>query len=671
MASMANAPAEVEGIEIVSALKLRRNYYDLADGGCPLIVYAQPETAVRALDDFRQVLDEQPTPYDFWEMVGECDALGFNDEKNIIGIDISKIVRNYSGWLRTLIKARWKQFFVASSITTIVTVNEEGGLAFAKLVHAALQVPSIRLISLSRSDLGRVMPTSPLPADIECLFTEHDRHLFLVDDGINHGLTMRQLIAVCRGLGRIPVGAMVLSSKLNAAHHQGVQFGMATGKLVPLYSWAGRPGRNEDVAIEQLTKMLGNPSAEKIWERVLEGMILDFMARTGFSIFDVLTQFPATMRILMTVPEKRLKALLTVAAKGHRDFASFEHEAISRFPFLWKRVEHEFIEVPSIMSHSELEPSPSKSGFSQGAAIVIGVSDYLDPTMNLPDAVSNDAKDVEELLAAKEYCGYSRSRIFRFINAEATGDAVREGFDSISAVTCTTDTVVIFFSGHGWYDSASGESYLLPYDCQRGSFRVTAISGTEFKGFVDKIKAQKVLIVLDSCYSGGIKAADGVQPSIKEVFTKSLAEGRGRIVITSCRETELSYIHAHAKNSVFTGALLEGLRGAAVTSPGKAEISAFELIEYLGNTVPAKEPRQHPNVHAYNAEAPFSIALNLGGKAKGRARQEEANSKVIDALKRKIAHHEYELVICADADQKFKIEESLSQARSRLEELLR
>jgi hypothetical protein len=95
-----------------------------------------------------------------------------------------------------------------------------------------------------------------------------------------------------------------------------------------------------------------------------------------------------------------------------------------------------------------------------------------------------------------------------------------------------------------------------------------------------------------------------------------LAEGDGRAVLSSSRGTQLSWIRSDGQMSVFTYHLVEALTGHA-GRPAYPEVTATEVMEYVGRTVPATARSQHTAeqdpVFRYSGTA-FPIALVLGGK---------------------------------------------------------
>ena len=142
--------------------------------------------------------------------------------------------------------------------------------------------------------------------------------------------------------------------------------------------------------------------------------------------------------------------------------------------------------------------------FEQGYALVIGVANC--PRVNpLPETVLNDARDLRTLLTDPATCGYSLDHVVQLLDGEATGEGIRAALADLAACTSPDDTVVVFFSGHGAHDPTGGDSheYILPYDCDPADLAGTAISGDEMTEMLREIQAGRLLVLFDSCHSGG------------------------------------------------------------------------------------------------------------------------------------------------------------------------
>ena len=249
-------------------------------------------------------------------------------------------------------------------------------------------------------------------------------------------------------------------------------------------------------------------------------------------------------------------------------------------------------------------------GYPQGRALLVGVSEYQ-RISSLPDAIQNDVKDVAATLSSPTYCGYSQENVVSLLNADATRNAVLEGLSDLAARAVEDDTVCVYFSGHGTvFESPDGDdSALLTVDSDLSDVAGTAISSGDLATALGQIKAERVLVFIDSCHAGGTRIAKGLtddqghefKSGYSETAFAKLAVGRGRVILG-------------ARNSVFTTALLVGLRGAA-EKDGSGVIKVFDLFEYVADKVPKSVAGdQHPIFKADNLEQNFPVALSRGGK---------------------------------------------------------
>ena len=262
----------------------------------------------------------------------------------------------------------------------------------------------------------------------------------------------------------------------------------------------------------------------------------------------------------------------------------------------------------------------AKRGFTAGHAVVIGIADYRN-VYPLPDAVTNDARDVAGILTSDAYCGYRPNNVHLLLNEHATLARIRTALDSVAKTSGPNDTVVIFFSGHGARlgNSANPQSALLPVEFDIRTPDTTSLSETEFSSTLQRISAQRLLVLIDACHSGGAGSFKSSQQSeslsvgYSEKSLARLAEGTGRVLLASCRANEVSLVLGSARNSVFTSKLLEALRGEGQTS-GDGLIRVFEIFNYVAEMVKRAVPgRQHPIFKASDLEDNFPVTLDRGG----------------------------------------------------------
>ncbi len=213
------------------AVKLGRVYYKPNE--CTLCYLEQPSIEVTNIDDFGQVSQSRLTPLDYWEMVRDCKALIPAKDRGLIHrVNTLLIIRNYRKWLKRLLEHVIEENSIEQP-AALITVNEESGQEFAKLVSDVLLDVPICAFSLDRKTRKVVIPNKydeGIPAK--------DESVLIVDDGINEGGTIKGLISGAKSLGLRVKGVIVLDNRLPEQQvlrlEQKIQ---PNGKVLALYSW--------------------------------------------------------------------------------------------------------------------------------------------------------------------------------------------------------------------------------------------------------------------------------------------------------------------------------------------------------------------------------------------------------------------------------------------------
>ena len=116
-------------------------------------------------------------------------------------------------------------------------------------------------------------------------------------------------------------------------------------------------------------------------------------------------------------------------------------------------------------------------------------------------------------------------------------------------------------------------------------------------GVVVCIKAERVILLADCCYSGqtgGRTILSRTRANISDGFLDRLSKGKGRIIITASSANEVSTESEELRHGYFTYYLLKGLKGEADVD-GDRFIDVNEISSYLNREVPrATGQKQHP-----------------------------------------------------------------------------
>jgi len=266
----------------------------------------------------------------------------------------------------------------------------------------------------------------------------------------------------------------------------------------------------------------------------------------------------------------------------------------------------------SVVNAPPPPPFPPATGNNKHA-VVIGVEDYPG-TENDLDYTVDDAQDVKSALI--NYGGFKENDIYLLTNSSATKANIQNAITNwLQSVDRPGDLDVIFYSGHGTngsdvapYDETDGyDEYLFNYDASSYS---SMIRDDEMDSWIAPLDSTKVVVSLDSCYSGGfLKSADGFGQKPK--FIQSLTSGAvgpkdsfdkdlnkaGNIVMTASNDDEYSYETSTLQNGVFAYYWTEGLRTGTADQNGNALVSAEESFQYLFPKVQSMFPGQTPQLY--------------------------------------------------------------------------
>jgi len=254
----------------------------------------------------------------------------------------------------------------------------------------------------------------------------------------------------------------------------------------------------------------------------------------------------------------------------------------------------------------------AKEGFTNGYALIIGVGD------DLPDTIK-DAQKVHETIIDPERASYPADQALLLLEKEATKDKVLAGIESLKDKILqdnnTQATVLIYYSGHGGLDRRSEGSpfYFLTNGYDTRNYATTCLEGKLFSEQLSQLPAQKVIILLDCCYAGQLKAKAGREDEEEaprtfdlqqdnQKMVHILEQGAGRVIIASSTADQVSYLGNNGL-SIFTEVLAEALSGKN-TGKAEAHVSFSDVWGHLGKEVSkrAQALYQQPQDPVINAQ---------------------------------------------------------------------
>ena len=242
------------------------------------------------------------------------------------------------------------------------------------------------------------------------------------------------------------------------------------------------------------------------------------------------------------------------------------------------------------LSKDRVESAPAETivrlkGMAQAAdlyCLIVGINKYRNPALNLnyaePDAVA-----VNDFFASSP-----AKRLFRqvflhtLLNEKATLDNVRQSFAEVEKKARPQDVIVVYLAGHG--DTLENVWYFIPHDVpnpeDEGALKNGGFSSLELAQALQRIKAQKVFVMIDACKAGGaLVALRGVEDR-KAIM--QLSRSTGTYIIAAATGEQLASEVKQLGHGVFTYVLLQGLSGKA----GSGKVTVEGLMQYVKNNLP-------------------------------------------------------------------------------------
>jgi len=136
-------------------------------------------------------------------------------------------------------------------------------------------------------------------------------------------------------------------------------------------------------------------------------------------------------------------------------------------------------------------------------ALVVGVGKFKNGVNPLQYAVK-DAESFYNFLVTR--AGFPQNNTYFLANENATRDNISGYLSGIRKAAQEDDLVVIYMSSHGTPPDKFGGVYIVTYDTEvkpREAVWHTAVAESTLKDFVENLRARRLVMILDTCYSNG------------------------------------------------------------------------------------------------------------------------------------------------------------------------
>ncbi|WP_448266829.1 nSTAND1 domain-containing NTPase [Nostoc sp. DSM 114159] len=228
-------------------------------------------------------------------------------------------------------------------------------------------------------------------------------------------------------------------------------------------------------------------------------------------------------------------------------------------------------------------------------ALVIGIAEYVSPSLTRLSKTTNDAEAVAQLL--EQYGDFqSVQRLpqrwnkdkngYEMAAQKVTGAQLGQDLRTFLLEQAANNEALIYFSGHGFTISdnlGQQKGYLASSDCQiefKENENVEQKYGIPLDSLNDLIQESQLsslVMLLDCCHSGYFLERQLIEKSLNAFSLQ-----KDYYLITACRGFERAGAIKSEEYSIFTGAVVKGLAIENASSNSR-RISGDRLFDFVSN----------------------------------------------------------------------------------------
>src|SRR5215212_7433045 len=244
-------------------------------------------------------------------------------------------------------------------------------------------------------------------------------------------------------------------------------------------------------------------------------------------------------------------------------------------------------------------------------ALVVATETYRDPSLRQLRAPARDVRDLTDVLADPEVGGFAVTSVI-----DKAAHEIRLAIEEFLDDRRTDDLLLLYLSCHGLVDPRR-RLFFAASDTLKNRLAATGVEAQWLLDQLDDCRARRQVVILDCCFSGAFAntAKGDADLGLAERFN---AAGRGRVVLTASRGSEYSFEGepvpgSTMPGSIFTSALVDGMRSGAADLDKDGLISVDDAYAYAFDRLRTAEARQTPQRWLYGAEGDIFLARNPAG----------------------------------------------------------
>ncbi|MEV0680177.1 caspase family protein [Actinosynnema sp. NPDC050436] len=229
-------------------------------------------------------------------------------------------------------------------------------------------------------------------------------------------------------------------------------------------------------------------------------------------------------------------------------------------------------------------------------ALLIATDTYADPAFSALASPEHDAVELDRVLSDPSIGEFTTEVL---VNRPV--ELLRTRLESVFTNAGWDDFLLLYLSGHGVKDR-TGRLFFPVRDTRAGLLGSSALDARFVRDLVNHSRARQVVVLLDCCYGGAFPSGMLPRAAGNVDVVDQLdggAGGSGCVVMTAATHIQYAFEPGGRRDgdpepSVFTKAVVDGLRTGDAALDGDGEITARELYGYVYERVRRESPDQTP-----------------------------------------------------------------------------
>ncbi len=225
----------------------------------------------------------------------------------------------------------------------------------------------------------------------------------------------------------------------------------------------------------------------------------------------------------------------------------------------------------------------------------------------------NDVDGFNEILTSKDHGQFTET----FVLKNKLHHEILLKINQILRDADRNDLVLIYYSGHGKLNPA-GKLHLTSTDTLISALEATSIPVSTIKDYVDISSSNKIILILDCCFSGAAGEAfarSGVDDQLQLV-----SGGRGTYIMTASTGIQVAQERESDQYGAFTKHVIEGIKSGEADLNSDGRITMGELYRYVHDHV-LEEGFQDPMKWDLNVRGELVIARSSRTPREERRKQ--------------------------------------------------